>query len=474
MATSNAGTKILKFVNAEGSKEEHLRRAADAASKAELDVSWISPREILNSDNLEKESSFFVLDPFEGDYYEFLKSQKCRVFGPQCVLSCLQICSPLPSSSHPIFTISMNGVYACCSSIAKHERQRLHEQIRLMGGVVMRDFTDEVTHLIAGEVGSKKYAVACSIGKPVMLPEWVFTVWEEGKTKHVLATDKQFDKYNCPIFKGCTICVTGLDGPTRQEVKRLCSSNGGVYSGELSMNTCTHLLVNMPKGEKYEFARKWNIHCVSTQWFYDCIKSGFWLDESSYRTLPEDETSLSQPGSRLNLSATANASQVSSKSSTESLSTTAAQAAYKSAKTHGDGGLITDETKKKKVQDESSRSLSNKTMNNNSSTTSNMDLNFTLKQGCMFLDGCKIFLSGFSGALLDKIRKFINVGGGTRFSMINENVSHVIIGSETTQDFEVLKNSDFHPHVVTAHWIVDSAKNGKRMPEEGMFLNPPF
>lgn len=471
MATSSDGAKILKFVNVEDSKEAHLRRAADAASKAELDVSWITRREILNSDNLEKESSYFVLDPFEGEHYEFLKAQKCRLYGPQCVLSCLQTCSPLPSLTHPVFTMSMTGVYACCSSIAKHERQRLHEQIRLMGGVVMRDFTDAVTHLIAGEVGSKKYAVACSLGKPVMLPEWVFTVWEEGMTKHVFATDKQFDKYNCPIFKGCTICVTGLGGPTRQEIKRLCDSNGGVYSGELSMNTCTHLLVNMPKGEKYEFARKWNIHCVSTQWFYDCIKSGFWLDESSYRTMPEDETSLSQPGSRLNLSATANASQVSSQSSrTERLSTTAAQAAYKSAKTHGDGGLITDETKKNKVCNDS-RNLSNKTMPHPSTSTSyTMDLNFTLKQGCMFLDGCKIFLSGFSGALLDKIRKFINVGGGTRFSMINESVSHVIIGSEVAQDIEILKKSDFHPHVVTARWIVDSAKNGKRMPEEGIVL----
>jgi topoisomerase (DNA) II binding protein 1 len=337
-----------------------------------------------------------------------------------------------------------------------------------MGGVVMRDFTDAVTHLIAGEVGSKKYAVACSLGKSVMLPEWVFNVWEEAKTKHILATDEQFDKFKCPIFKGCTICVTGLDGQTRQDVKKLCQVHGGIYSGELNMNTCTHLLVNMPRGEKYEFARKWNIHCVSTQWFYDCVRTGFWLDEVSYRTLPEEDESLSQPGSRLNLSATANSS-ISSKSGTERLSTKAAQAAYKSAKTHGDGGLIADGTKKNRIHSNSSGYLTNETLSN-TSMLDGMDLNFTLKPGCMFLDGCKIFLSGFSGAFLDKIRKFINVGGGTRFNMINEIVSHVIIGARISQDIEVLKKSDFHPHVVTAHWIVDSAKNGKRMPEEGMFV----
>ena len=33
----------------------------------------------------------------------------------------------------------------------------------------------------------------------------------------------------------------------------------------------------------------------------------------------------------------------------------------------------------------------------------------------MFLDGCKIFLSGFTGQRLEKLRRLINKGGGTRY-----------------------------------------------------------
>lgn len=450
---------IVTFINYDDSKEERLRKAAKIAAKEDLDVVWVPAKDVQSTtfDN----SSVVVLDPFEGKHFDYLKSKSCRIFGPQCVITCIESRKPLPISSHPVYTLSMDGVFACCSSIAKNDRQKLHLHVQLMGGVVIRDFTDAVTHLIAGEVGSKKYVVACSEGKKIMLPDWVYAVWEEAKDRHVLATDKEFDQYRCPIFKGCTISVTGLDAATRQDVKQQCNTNGGTYSGELNMNTCTHLLVNVPKGDKYEFARKWSIHCVSTQWFYDCIKSGFWLDESSYETLAEDESQLSQPGSRLHVSQTASSTVLSTKSKTNQSINKAAQAAYKSAQTRGDGGLIAD-----------SKTKGNTTLTSDgSSSLQDLDLNFNIISGCMFLDGCKIFLSGFDGVVLDKLRKAINAGGGTRFNMISEIVSHVVIGEKVANDVETLQKCEFHPHIVTAHWIIDSAKNGKQMPEEGKTLS---
>lgn len=43
----------------------------------------------------------------------------------------------------------------------------------------------------------------------------------------------------------------------------------------------------------------------------------------------------------------------------------------------------------------------------------------------------QIFLCGFSGRKLDKLRRLINSGGGVRFNQLNEDVTHVIMG-----DFE--------------------------------------
>lgn len=55
--------------------------------------------------------------------------------------------------------------------------------VRLMGGRVYLDLNVSVTHLIAGEVGSKKYLVAAGLGKPILLPSWVHACWEKSQDR---------------------------------------------------------------------------------------------------------------------------------------------------------------------------------------------------------------------------------------------------------------------------------------------------
>lgn len=55
--------------------------------------------------------------------------------------------------------------------------------VQLMGGRVYLDLNVSVTHLIAGEVGSKKYLVAASLGKPILLPSWVKACWEKSQDR---------------------------------------------------------------------------------------------------------------------------------------------------------------------------------------------------------------------------------------------------------------------------------------------------
>lgn len=56
--------------------------------------------------------------------------------------------------------------------------------VQLMGGRVYLDLNVSVTHLIAGEVGSKKYLVAASLGKPILLPTWVTACWEKSQDRY--------------------------------------------------------------------------------------------------------------------------------------------------------------------------------------------------------------------------------------------------------------------------------------------------
>lgn len=57
------------------------------------------------------------------------------------------------------------------------------------------------------------------------------------------------EDFKCPIFLGCIICVTGLNGVHRKTVQQLTSTHGGQYMGQLKMNECTHLIVQEPKGK---------------------------------------------------------------------------------------------------------------------------------------------------------------------------------------------------------------------------------
>lgn len=68
--------------------------------------------------------------------------------------------------------------------------------------------------------------------------------WSEGLNEVVCATHSTIlVRHTAPPFTGLTITVTGLDEGARSKVKKVCSENGGNYSGELTKDVCTHLLV---------------------------------------------------------------------------------------------------------------------------------------------------------------------------------------------------------------------------------------
>ena len=86
---------------------------------------------------------------------------------------------------------------------------------------------------------------------PVMLPSWVESTWEAGLDGHVTSAtgDDIITIHRCPPLRGHTVTVTGLDERARQRVKELCAENGGTYSGELTKDICTHLLVGNKQSE---------------------------------------------------------------------------------------------------------------------------------------------------------------------------------------------------------------------------------
>ncbi|KFM76256.1 DNA topoisomerase 2-binding protein 1, partial [Stegodyphus mimosarum] len=423
---------------------EKLQLAFEAMESNQIDPVWISTQECLQI--TKKEPKLFVIDPFEGEVYEHLKSVNCRIVGPLCILYCLKCEDVLPKRPYPVYSVSMRKITVSCSNIDTKSREDINKKVELMGGFFSKDLTKSVTHLVVGEVGSKKYQVAASCGLLIMVPDWVNAVWENGQHALLHATDSSFDKYKCPVFKGLIITVSQLSAEERAAIKSLVERNGGIYMGALKARETTHLVLSEPSGDKYRYARNWKVFCVNVSWIYDSTEAGYCKDETLYmidenskpfqpkRSTPKKDFSTDDlPFPLVDCSAITNISVI----------------------TH------LNET----IRSDTSGPVHRKT---SFSALEAFDLSLLPKYG-QFLDGCKIFLTGFSPAHIDKLRKVVNAGGGIRFSKYSDSISHVVCG-ELGEDFlQNLKSSTVKPYVVNCNWLLECCKKEKLV-EEKPFL----
>ncbi|XP_006978735.2 DNA topoisomerase 2-binding protein 1 isoform X2 [Peromyscus maniculatus bairdii] len=390
----------------------------------------------------ENDRSLYICDHFSGAVFDHLKQLGCRIVGPQVVTFCMHHQQCVPRAEHPVYNMIMSDITVSCTSLDRDKREEVHKYVQMMGGRVYRDLNVSVTHLIAGEVGSKKYLVAANLKKPILLPSWIKTLWEKSQEKKITRyTDINMEDFKCPIFLGCIICVTGLNGVHRKTVQQLTAKHGGQYMGQLKMNECTHLIVQEPKGQKYECAKRWNVHCVTLQWFHDSIEKGFCQDESIYKA-----------GPRAEVKTVPDTSTPTAQSNAAAESRTLADVSHIS----NINGSCVNETMFGSTTSKLECTLEN---------LENLDISvFQAPED--LLDGCRIYLCGFSGRKLDKLRRLINSGGGVRFNQLNEDVTHVIVGDYEDDLRQFWSKSSHRPHVVGAKWLLECFSKGYILPEE--------
>uniref|UniRef100_A0A3Q4H2J5 DNA topoisomerase II binding protein 1 n=1 Tax=Neolamprologus brichardi TaxID=32507 RepID=A0A3Q4H2J5_NEOBR len=398
---------IVKFVESEGSKKDCAAKAYEAILELQSEkyLNTITEDDVLRMDK--KDKSLFVFTSFTSPAFLHCKKLGCRIVSPLVVLYCLQQQRCVPKAEKPVYNMAMADVTICCTSMDRAIREELMDLVQLMGGWAYSDLNVSVTHLIAEEVGSKKYLVAASLSKPILLPTWVKACWKKSQDSLFRYTDLPLEDYLCPVLRGCSVCVTGLSSTERKEVQRLCEQHGANYTGQLKMNECTHLIVNEPTGQKYECARKWNVYCVSLHWLFDSIENGYCQDESRY-TVERNASKTTRPH-------TSTPTGTSKKDEGPSLL-----------------GLSN-------ISVNTSRTINDTALTNNS-TVSHLEapdptesLDLTVCPADDLLDGCKLYLCGLPGNKLEKLRRLVNAAGGLRFNQPSEELSHVVMG-ELDQD----------------------------------------
>ncbi|KAM8823171.1 DNA topoisomerase 2-binding protein 1 [Spinachia spinachia] len=435
---------IVKFVDSRAHKTEYAVKAYEAILELQSDkyLKTVDEEAVLQMD--QKDKSLFVFSSFSSPAFMHCKKLGCRVVSPLVVLYCLQQQHCVPKAEKPVYNMAMADITISCTSLDKATRAEVMDLVQLMGGRVYLDLNVTVTHLIAGEVGSKKYLVAASLDKPVLLPTWVKACWEKSQNSLFRYTDLPTDDYLCPVLRGCTVCVTGLSSTERKEVQRLCDQHGAKYTGQLKMNECTHLIVSEPTGQKYECAKKWNVYCVSLHWLFDSIEKGFCQDESRYTV-----TRNSSKATRPHTSTPTGTNKREEGPSLLGLSHISVNAS-----------MTVNDT-----------ALTNGTISRLEAPDPVDSLDLTVCPADDIFDGCKLYLCGLPGKKLEKLRRLVNAAGGLRFNQPSEELTHVVTG-EPDQDLKnFLFKATHRPHVVTVQWLLDSYKKGVVIPEAG-YLHP--
>uniref|UniRef100_UPI00358F4402 DNA topoisomerase 2-binding protein 1 isoform X2 n=1 Tax=Myxine glutinosa TaxID=7769 RepID=UPI00358F4402 len=437
---------FVKFVKVDTVQSIFFKQAQEAIVAGQSQDLLQEVHEVAVLQMKSNDKSLYVCDDFSGLAFAHLRKLGCRIVGPRVVLLCLEKQQCVPKAEHPVHNMSFAGIVVSCTSLGKEAREEMHWLVQLMGGRVLGDFTKAVTHLVAAEVGSKKYYVATNLKIPVMLPSWVTACWEASQSRVVCSTNDSLGQYACPPLKGCVICVTGLLSEERNEVRKIATDNGGIYSGELRMNECTHLIAHVAKGAKYEFANKWNVACVTIRWLHDSVERGACQDETLYRIEAEQPGLSSGPststpqGNNIITSIISNVSNIANM-----------------------------------TLEHANQTAGNITAGNSVSPLIELD-QLDLGRGYVhesLLDGCKIFLAGVSGQRLERMRRLVNACGGIRFNHLSDDVTHVVAVNMDTELAQVLMKAGSRPNVVTVKWLIDCFMQGKLLPVDD-YLHPDY
>ncbi|KAF3420403.1 hypothetical protein E2986_06198 [Frieseomelitta varia] len=436
---------------------DDMWHAYNKCCELDLQPIWMNEKEC--SKIKPNKNDVFVMEKFGGDTFNKLKTFKCLIVGPKCLLLCLINGEPVPDGTSPMFTTVMRGLCICASGLSPEEKDHVQKLIEYMGGIFTRQLRNPVTHLVTSSVMSAKYEAALDMKIPIVTKEWVEAIWEENLKSFVTPNDSMFNKYKASVFLNLVVTSTNLPKRQKEEIKRLINSNGGIFMGPLDGTKVKVVLApeNSPISEKLKYAKQTNIACLTPDWVYESIKVGYALPFKNY--LIKSLKASSTP-EKSNVCPSFNCSAISS--------------------------IMCDIQQERYIDESSVTTINNAStldhLCNNASTISTVitilnRLTFAeAKSAGPFLDGCNIYLAGFAPNQKDKLNKILNVGSATRLDDITDALTHVIVGDENraANELKLMKSKGLCPYILTLEWLEESIKLKRPAPEENFLCEQKY
>uniref|UniRef100_A0A1B6MMW4 BRCT domain-containing protein n=1 Tax=Graphocephala atropunctata TaxID=36148 RepID=A0A1B6MMW4_9HEMI len=431
-----------------GEVNDCMKMAFQEAKEADLSPKWLTAEEA--DETTSTKNTVFILQEFAGTIFEKLRKTKSVVCGPMCLRSCIADGLGIPENKSPVFTTAMRNIVVTASQVPPATKVEIKQKVGFMGGVYVSNLVESVTHLVTNAVRSSKYEIAGERGIPAMTIPWVEAVWKESQERNVKATDPAIvAKYKCPIFMNMSISCSNLSKSEKEEIRDLIAKNGGTFSVQLRSKETTLLVLNEPRGEKYQAARSWELPCVRPSYIRESVRCGYAVPSQAHLVTPTVSCSTPTKGDDAP-NFTCNSESISminmdmSKSRVDETQVTmCSQAGTQQRPTRHSGGDY--------VQIVNSLNVSE------------------AKKAGSFVDGCKIYLSGFTDTEQEKLRRILSLGGATVFSELSESASHVLIGEFVIKDIKALTAMAQKPHIVTLDWVVASVKQQSPANEEPFY-----
>ncbi|KAJ8681698.1 hypothetical protein QAD02_017490 [Eretmocerus hayati] len=405
---------------------------------------WIPEKKCLKM-KLDKKD-VLVMEEFKGEAFEKLKSSNCVIVGPRCLLSCFVTGEPIPEGTAPVFNVAMRGLIVSASGFSVSTKAEIQKLVEYMGGIYTKELRKSVNYLVTDFVMSAKYERAVGLGIKIVTIDWVKSVWETNLTETIPATDSQFEKHKCPVFFNLVVTTTNLSKRQKEEVRKLISDNGGEFMGVLDGGKVRVVITSESSGasEKLKFAMQNKIPCLKVEWVYDSIRAESSLPFSDY--LIEATQACSTPEK--------SEGQIPLNFSTISM-------------IPGDNQhLCVDETLASATT--MSSTIMSATMSDQAFTAPKSNYTAVMdrlslvdaKKAGPFLDGCNVYLTGFSSNHRDKLNRILTYGSATRMDEISDALTHVIVGDQTkaSQDLRMIRSKNLYPYTLKVEWLEESIK----------------
>ncbi|NXA80451.1 ECT2 protein, partial [Thryothorus ludovicianus] len=238
--------------------------------------------ELGDSDCPEFETIFVVSD-FQAPIFSKLCKADCRVLGPPVVLHCAQRGEPLPFSCRPLYCASMLNLVLCFTGFRKKdELVKLVTLVHHMGGIIRRDFSSKVTHLVANSTHGDKFRIAVSLGVPIVKAEWIYKAWEKRNEIDFCAADDDFrNQFKVPPFQDCMLSFLGFSDDEKANMEEMTEMQGGHYL-PVGDERCTHLVVEESTVKDLPFEPLKKLYVVKQEWFWGSIQMDARAGESMY------------------------------------------------------------------------------------------------------------------------------------------------------------------------------------------------